>query len=142
MLTHRSLVTGWRFPGDRTVPGTLMIALSLGNKIAPARGVLDLRGSRSSWWKVRWASVNVAHPTHGDVPKPFSTQLTSGFISTRLSQVSLASSVLIGQQAQPMPITLDHSSFANYRQAAVTHIDLGDRSFARARSPQVAPAKS
>ena len=37
----------------------------------------------------------------------------------------IAGNSLTKQQAVAMPVTLDHSSFANYRQAAVTHIDLG-----------------
>lgn len=37
----------------------------------------------------------------------------------------VAKSSLLTQQVVEMPVIQDHSSFANYQQAAVTHIDLG-----------------
>ena len=62
---------------------------------------------------------------HGFRLTPRSHPFASTCASVNVRQVSVgAISSLLTQQAVSMPITQDHSSFANYQQAAVTHVDL------------------
>lgn len=104
-----------------------MKALRLCNTFKHARRLKGAFGARQSPYANQGLAVYYVHaPAFHTSPVALrSHPRVRSCDLANVRRVSIGATSSLGtQQAVSMPITQDHSSFANYRQAAVTHVDL------------------